>query len=89
MGRAKFKDLAARLTWARSASGLTAYALSLKASLSKTHVAMIENHKRVDIEVATAQAIATVLGISWVWLLAGEGEPPTEAQIKKAVAGAA
>lgn len=82
-------DIAARLTWARTASGMTAYALSIRAGLSKTHCSMIENRERRKIEVETAQKISAVLGIPWPWLLSGEGNAPTEAQIKKAVAGAA
>jgi transcriptional regulator with XRE-family HTH domain len=87
--RAKLHDVAARLTWARTASGLNRTALSVRAGLVKGHVALIEDRRRVNIDIETAQKIAAVLGVDWQWLRLGEGDPPTEAQIKKAVAGAA
>lgn len=88
MAKSKGSDVASRLYWARTVSGLSAYALSLRAKLTKTHVSQIEKGDRHP-EADTARAICAVLDISWVWLLYGEGPAPTEAQIKKAVAGAA
>lgn len=85
MARAKGPDLAARLTWIRAASGLSAGALSDMAGLTRSHVALIESGAKKNIHMKTARCIAEVLGISWSWLLSGEGEPPTEMQIQKAV----
>ena len=85
----EFEDLAARVRWARERSGLSAEALSLKAGLAKSHVRLIERGTRRRIDIVTAQKIASALGIAWAWLLSGEGEPPTEAQIQQAIAGAA
>lgn len=85
MAEPNCEDLAARLAWARSVAGLSAYALSVKAKLAKGHVLLIETHVRRNIDVKTAQSIAAVLGISWAWLLSGEGDPPTEAQIQQAI----
>jgi transcriptional regulator with XRE-family HTH domain len=87
--RVKLHDVAARLKWARTASGLNRTALSVRAGLVKGHVALIEDRLRVNIDIETAKKIASVLGVNWQWLRLGEGDPPTEAQIKKAVAGAA
>lgn len=75
--------------WARAAAGYNPTALSVKAGLAKGHVAMIESRVRVAITNKTAKALADVLGIPWAWLAEGDGDPPTEAQIKRAVAGAA
>lgn len=86
MSRPKFKDLADRLAWARTTYGLTQYALSLRAGLVKGHVGQIENRERVDIAKKTAKQLASVLGVAWPWLLDGDGEPPTVAQIKRAAA---
>jgi transcriptional regulator with XRE-family HTH domain len=83
------EDLAARLKWARGMSGLTALDVCRKAQLSKAHVSMIESGRRKRIDVQTAQAIASVLGISWAWLLSGEGDAPTPEQIRQAIDGAA
>lgn len=90
MAKPRWLDLADRLRWARAASGLSAYALSRRAGLgSVTHVALIENRDRKNIDIKTAQSIARALGLSWVWLLSGEGDIPTEKEIKSAVRGAA
>lgn len=89
MPQPQLQDVAARLSWARGVAGLSAQGLSRKAGLNKTHVAYIENRTRQAIDLGTARALAGVLGVSWVWLLAGEGERPTEAQIKRASQGAA
>jgi transcriptional regulator with XRE-family HTH domain len=89
MAEPESSDLAARLAWARGVSGLSAYALSRKAGLAKSHVSLIEARIRRKIEMGTAQSIAAVLGIDWAWLLSGEGAPPTEAQIHQAIDGAA
>lgn len=89
MAEPELEDLAARLTWVRELSGLSCEALSLRAGLAKSHVRLIECRKRRRIDIITAQKIATVLGIAWAWLLSGEGEPPTGAQIQQAIAGAA
>ncbi len=85
MAPSKFPDVASRLGWARSVSGLSAYALSNKAGLTPTHVALIESGRRQNIEVKTAKGLAAVLGIHWAWLLTGEGPRPTEAQIRNAL----
>jgi transcriptional regulator with XRE-family HTH domain len=89
MRRPKFNTLADRLSWARSVSGLNLSGLSLHAGLSKSHVGMIERGERAEPTRKTIQALASALGVSKAWLEDGEGDPPTEAQIKKAVAGAA
>lgn len=89
MGKPRFRDLSDRLSWARSVAGLSAYALSLRAKLNKTHVGLIETRLRKNIDIKTAQAIASVLGISWTWLLTGEGDTPTVSQIRAAIEGAA
>lgn len=81
------EDLAARLAWARGIAGLSPEALSVRAGLAKSHVRLIESRRGMN--VVTAQKIAPVLGVAWAWLLSGEGDAPTEEQIKQAIAGAA
>lgn len=88
MNKPRWKDLADRLAWARTVAGISAYALSRRALKSKTHVGLIEHGLRKNIDMETAQKLAAVLGVSWIWLKAGEGPPPTEAQIRAAVKAA-
>jgi transcriptional regulator with XRE-family HTH domain len=83
------EDVASRLKFARGMSGLSQNALSIRSGLSKAHVNLIESGTRRRIDVHTAQAIAGVLGISWAWLLSGEGDAPTAEQIQQAITGAA
>lgn len=80
--------VAARLKWAREASGLSGRVLARKAGLSLSHVSIIESGKRRTVATSTANALATALGISWVWLLSGEGKAPSEGQIRDAVRAA-
>lgn len=84
MRKPNLTDVAARLAWARGISGLSAWALSKKAKLSCAHVGLIENGKRTHIHEATAKSLAEQLGVSWVWLLTGEGDEPSEEQIRAA-----
>lgn len=84
MNKPRWRDLADRLAWARTVAGISAYALSRKALKSKTHVGLIEHRIRKNIEMETAQKLAAVLGVSWSWLMSGEGVPPTEEQIRSA-----
>jgi len=84
--RKQFKEngLAERLQRARAASGLSARELSLRAKLAEGHVSLIEKRRRKNIDMGTAKKLAGVLCVSWIWLLSGEGDAPTNDQIREA-----
>lgn len=80
--------LAERLAHARGLAGLSSNRLSLLAGLSKSHVALIEGELRLKLGMETVSRLAVTLGVSSDWLNAGDGPPPTEDQVKRAVAAA-
>src|ERR1700738_585623 len=74
-----------RLRQARLRSGLSTLALDALAGTARGHTSMIENGKRANIEVRTADSLAGVLGLSLDWLLRGHGSLPAASAIKAAV----
>lgn len=65
--------------------GLSARELSRLSGLpSKGHVAMIEAGTYATMSVATAIAIARVLGCSLDWLILGSGKQPSVGQVRVA-----
>lgn len=49
---------------------------------------MIETGRRDNPTIDTSKALARVLGCGVGWLVAGEGDPPTDAQVSAAVESA-
>lgn len=62
-------------------SRLSASSLGLRAGLSKSIVSMIENGDRKDPSSSVIGRLAGVLGVSTDWLISGEGEQPSEADV--------
>ncbi len=77
-----------RLLALRGSAGISQRELSRLSGLAPPHVGAIESG---DIESPSGKAlalIATTLGCSLDWLVRGAGEPPTEEEVKAAVASA-
>lgn len=77
--------LALRLGHLRGLAGLSARSLSVLAGISPTHVSLIEAGRVSSPESHTSAALASVLGCSLDWLIAGKGKPPTEESVRAAV----
>lgn len=73
---------------AREAAGLKARELDRLAGITEGHTSFIENGKIANPSTDTARALAHVLGLSLDYLLSGVGSPPTEGEIRTAVASA-
>lgn len=65
--------------------GLSTRELDRLAGLTQGHVSAIENGTRPRVELRTAEAIATVLGISLDWLSSGDGKVPSTRSVRAAV----
>lgn len=89
-GRAR--ALAERLIEALGLSGISARKLDDLAGQTKGHFSLIVDRLRsrenADIETETATAYATALGVDLNWLLTGDGRPPREQTVKRAVEAA-
>lgn len=79
-------DFATRLKKTRELGGLAASELAGLAGLSPGYVRHIEKGVRENPGIEAASAIANVLGVSIDYLVRGEGEDPTEEQVKAAIA---
>jgi transcriptional regulator with XRE-family HTH domain len=77
--------LVKRLKWAREAAGLSQRALSALSGLASSHVQLIESERAVGINITTAQALGSVLGVSLDWLMGGVGELPAVESIAAAI----
>lgn len=77
-----------RLLAARVLGGIPGSTLDRLAGLAEGHVRLIETGRRPNPEAATLEPLACVLGVSLDWLIAGKGVPPSEEQVKAAVAAA-
>lgn len=77
-----------RLRSTRLRAGLSAGEFSRLAGLTRSHVGLVEAGTIKDIGTITASALAGVLGCSLDWLVRGEGEPPSDAELAAAVAAA-
>lgn len=77
-----------RLRATRLRAGLSTRELSRLAGLAESHTALIEAGTIKDIGTSTASALAGVLGCSLDWLVRGQGEPPSDAELAAAIAAA-
>jgi transcriptional regulator with XRE-family HTH domain len=80
------QSIGERIAIARKLSGLSAAELGRRAKLSNAIVSMLEGGQREDPHVSTVTQIAAVLGARVEWLISGEGDGPTEEEVKTAVA---
>lgn len=80
--------LGSRLSERRNAAGLERSELGELAGLSPALVGMIERGDRTNIAATTATSLARVLGTRAEYLVDGEGDPPTDADVREAVARA-
>jgi len=79
--------LASRVHELREAAKISQRELARLAGLkSERHVGLIENGERPNLEMKTFQGLARVLGATVGWLSAGEGERPSDDEVKSAVA---
>ena len=74
-----------RLEWVRSMVGLPAREVDRLAGLTENHTRAIERKYGTRIQVDTIEKIATAIGVSPSWLSFGDGEIPSEEQIRRAV----
>lgn len=81
-------DIAGRLRLARESAGLSASGLSKLARITGSHVGLIEAGERVNPQLKTLAAIASVLGVSLDWLVYGEGEMPAPDDVRASVEAA-
>jgi transcriptional regulator with XRE-family HTH domain len=80
-------SLGSRVRYLRQLGGISASDLAHLAALkSRTHVGLIENGTRQTPSGETVVAIARVLGTSAEWLITGEGDGPTEDDVRAAIA---
>lgn len=77
-----------RLHVVRVRAGLSARELSRLAGLTGAHVGLVESGTIKAVGAPTAAALARVLGCSLDWLVLGQGEPPSDAELAAAVAAA-
>lgn len=77
-----------RLQAARIRAGLSARRLDDLAGLTPGYTSLIEAGKRANIGARTADAIARVVGVSLDWLIRGDGNEPTDQQVRRAVEAA-
>lgn len=75
-----------RIKHARFLAGLTARCVALLSQRSAAWLIALEHGHDVALRAASLKAIARALGVSAEWLQTGEGEPPTEASIRAAMA---
>jgi transcriptional regulator with XRE-family HTH domain len=75
-----------RIKHARFLAGLTARCVGLLTHRSPAWLIALEHGCDVALRAASLAAIARALGVSAEWLKTGEGEPPTEASIRAALA---
>lgn len=73
--------LAARLLAARERAGLNQREASKAAGLAPGHVGTIERGEVASVSTKTAQSLANALGVSWQWLLTGDGDGPTATEL--------
>lgn len=86
----KRDTLGKRLLRLRTKAGLSVSELARAAGLkSPSHVGLIERGERTEIAAQTALALSKTLGVSVEWLVNGEGDEPTEDEVKTAVERAA
>jgi transcriptional regulator with XRE-family HTH domain len=79
-------SLSERLRTARLlAHDLGTRELDRLAGLTEGHTSAIETGTRPNVEVRTATALASVLGVSLDWLANGEGRAPGERSVREAV----
>lgn len=76
------KGLAARLRAARDTAGLSTRALSHRAGLSESMVALIERGK--DVRASSIAKLAVTLGVTMDWLYCGVGDRPSSRRIRAA-----
>lgn len=74
-----------RLRRARTLAELPARELDRLAGIRQGHSGIIEARASENVETATAQALARVLGVSLDWLIAGKGKEPTQRAVRAAV----
>ena len=79
-------SLADRVRWARGVAGVTQERLAKLCGISGPHVSLIESGGRTDLKLRVLVALAQGLGVSMEWLATGAGDPPTEEQIRQAIA---
>jgi transcriptional regulator with XRE-family HTH domain len=72
------RSITDRLKWARETAGLSQRRLAKVADLSEAVVRHLEGGTTETIETKTALKLSGALGCSVGWLLAGEGDAPTE-----------
>ena len=70
--------VAERVKWAREIAQMSQRGLAKAAGLSEAVVRHVEAGTTKTIEATTAIELARVLRCSVGWLLAGEGDPPSE-----------
>lgn len=74
-----------RLEWVRSIVGLPAREVDRLAGLTENHTRAIERKYGTRIQVDTIEKIASAIGVSPSWLSFGDGDVPTEEQVRTAV----
>jgi transcriptional regulator with XRE-family HTH domain len=85
MSTSDLRSVADRVRYLRELAGVKAHALSLYAGLAQGHVGMIERGRVAEPTRDTLEAIGRATGASWLWLLAGEGDPPTRDEVRSAL----
>jgi len=74
-----------RLRYAREAAGLSSRQLSQRAGIAQAIAGMIERGATRAPTTETVQRIASVLGVSLDWLIAGTGQAPSPEDIRRFV----
>ena len=79
------ETLADRLRRARKHAGIPARELDRVAGLAEGHTSLIESGARGNVAIHTAMKLATALGVSLDWLIAGRGGAPSARTVRSAV----
>lgn len=77
-----------RLAGARRRVALSQQALAHLAGVAPSYLCQVEGGRRGELSVAHLARVASVLGLSFDWLITGRGEPPSMRELCAAVARA-
>ncbi len=82
------RAIGARLGGARRRIALSQRALAHLAGVAPSYLCQVEDGRRGELSVVHLARVASVLGVSFDWLIAGRGERPTMRELVAAVARA-
>jgi transcriptional regulator with XRE-family HTH domain len=80
--------IGARLGSTRRRVALSQQALAHLAGVAPSYLCQVEGGRRGELSVAHLARVASVLGLSFDWLITGRGEPPSMRELCAAVARA-